>query len=72
MAKMEELEAENKNLGNEYLNLLKGKSQKGKDMGQSTLADTRDDEMSMIKDKQIDQLSTMLAQKEVEVKRIKL
>jgi hypothetical protein len=51
MAKIEELDAENKNLGNEYLNLLKGKSLKGKEVGQSTLADTLDDEMSMIKDK---------------------
>jgi len=31
MAKIEELENENKNMGNEYLNLLKGKSVKGKE-----------------------------------------
>ena len=44
-----------------------------KDGEQSTMADTREEnEMGVIKDKQIDHLSMMLAQKEVDCKRIKL
>ena len=71
---MQELENENKNLGHEYLKILKKQEQfTRKDGEQSTMADTREEnEMGVIKDKQIDHLSMMLAQKEVEVKRIKL
>jgi hypothetical protein len=51
---VQELEDENRHLGKEHLAILKNSEQ-------STLAESTDDQIIAIKDKQIDLLSTMLA-----------
>jgi len=83
-AQVEELEQENNHLSNEHLAMLKKQEniigKKGGDTSdQSTLDETNQksisDDMTQItavKDKQIDLLSSMLAQKEVDMKNIKL
>ena len=62
--KVQELEEENAHLGKEHLAMLKKQDQSE----QSTLAESTDDQIIAIKDKQIDLLSSMLAQKEVDLK----
>lgn len=73
---LQDIEDENRHLEQEHLLMLKQQQQNiGKQstsQEESTIADSRDDEMANVKDKQIDFLSSSLATKEVEIKSLKL